>query len=230
MTLQKEELAAFADGELDSRRTREVAALVAADPALAAEVEAHRALRQKLSAHFAPVLGEPVPEEMVTMLQPKDAVIDFAAAKAARFRRRLPRWTWVAAPALAASLALALFAPGNRSPGPNYVSGQLASALDNQLSSTQPGNAGVRILLSFRDSSGAYCRAFAAIGSDGIACRDSVGWKMRFAGRAADRQSREFRQAGSGAIDLLSAAQEMAKGPALNKFEEEKARTANWQH
>ena len=43
MSVRREELAAYADGELDAAREAEVATAVAADPALAREVEAHRA-------------------------------------------------------------------------------------------------------------------------------------------------------------------------------------------
>jgi AraC-like DNA-binding protein len=49
MTISREELAAFADGELDTGREAEIAAAVAADPALAAQVEAHRALKARLA-------------------------------------------------------------------------------------------------------------------------------------------------------------------------------------
>jgi anti-sigma factor RsiW len=48
MTISREELAAFADGELGAARAAEVAAAVAADGALQAQVEAHRALRAQL--------------------------------------------------------------------------------------------------------------------------------------------------------------------------------------
>ena len=44
MSVTREELAAFADSQLDEARQSEVAAAVEADPTLAAEVERHRAL------------------------------------------------------------------------------------------------------------------------------------------------------------------------------------------
>ena len=47
MTVTREELAAFADGELDPAREAEVAAAVAADPELEAQLEAHRTLRAR---------------------------------------------------------------------------------------------------------------------------------------------------------------------------------------
>ncbi|QGN55131.1 hypothetical protein [Novosphingobium sp. Gsoil 351] len=228
MSITPEELAAFADGELDGGRGDRVAAAAAADPALAAKIAAHRKLKARLSAHFAPILDEPVPAMLTAKLSPKAEVVDLAAARAVRGeRRRLPRWSWIAAPALAASLALALFAPrgGERA---DYASGQLASALDNQLVATAPSDAPTRILLSFRDDAGAYCRAFSAARQSGIACRDTQGWKLRElrAGQAA--QSQEYRQAGSSDAGLLEAAQAMAAGPAFDAAQELEARERGW--
>ena len=79
MSVTREELAAFADGELDPARADEVAAAVEADPALAEQVRAHRALKARLSAHFAPIMEAPLPESLAAPLQPK--VVDFAAAR-----------------------------------------------------------------------------------------------------------------------------------------------------
>jgi hypothetical protein len=228
MRISPEELAAFADGELDAARRNQVAALVAADPTLAAQVEAHRKLRAQLSAHFAPVLDEPLPQRLTDQLAPEVEVIDFAAARALRdSRRRLPRWRWIAAPALAASLALALFAPrGGDDNG--YVSEQLASALDNQLVATQPRGAPTRILLSFRDDAGVYCRAFSAPRQSGIACRDSQGWRLRELGAGETERPGEYRQAGSSSAAVMEAAQTMAAGPALDAAEEENAKAQRW--
>jgi anti-sigma factor RsiW len=61
MSVTREELAAFADGELEPARAAEVAALVEGDPALAAQVQAHRALKERLGGPFAPILAATVP-------------------------------------------------------------------------------------------------------------------------------------------------------------------------
>ena len=137
MTVTREELAAFADGELDPAREAEVAAVVAADPELAAQVESHRALRARLAGHFAPVFEAPVPDRLASLLRPEPQIVDFAAAREKRERARaLPRWTWIAGPALAASLALAVFWPRG-----GYVDAPLADTLDNQLVARQAADA-----------------------------------------------------------------------------------------
>ena len=229
MTVTPEELAAFADGELDEPRRSQVAAEVAQDAALAAEVERHRALKERLSAHFAPILGQPVPERLTAPLggtQPNLA--DFTAARQRRdAQRAVPRWAWIAGPALAASLALAVFMPGGEAPE-GYAATELAAVLDRQLVAEQGTDESVRILLSFRDGGGAYCRAFAGEEEGGIACRDESGWRLRYEAAGSAGQGADYRMAGAGAVEVLEKAQEMAAGPALDEMEEAAARERGW--
>jgi hypothetical protein len=225
MSVSREELAAFADGELDPARAAEVAAAVAADPALEAEVRAHRALRERLGAHFAPILDASPPERLAAPLRPR--VVDFATARDKRQRARgLPRWSWIAGPALAASVALAVIV--GRGTGEAYAEGPLSDALDTQLVASQPADAPNRILLSFRDEAGAYCRAYAAVGHGGIACRDERGWRIRMNGQRTAAQDSEYRMAGNPATQVLARAQELAEGPALDADAERAARARGW--
>jgi hypothetical protein len=222
MTVTRDELAAFADGELDAARAAEVAAAVLADPALRADLDAHRALKARLGGHFAPILDAPVPERLTALLQPgEQTVISFAAAR----DRRLPRWSWIAVPALAASLMLAVYLPRS---GDSYADGALAETLDGQLVAAQSADASTRILLSFRDESGAYCRAFAGEAQSGIACRDGEGWRLEMEAGGAGPQTGEFRMAGTPAADVLERAQAMADGPALDAAQEQSAKARGW--
>ena len=107
-----------------------------------------------------------------------------------------------------------------------YVSDDVALALDTQLTSEQAGAAPVRVLLSFRDGGGAFCRAYTASGASGIACRDDGGWKLRAAGHGEAPSGTEYRQAGSD--DIMARAQAMAAGPALDAAEERAARDGGW--
>jgi len=225
MSVTPEELAAFADGELGAPRAAEVAAAVAADPALEVQVRAHRALRQRLGAHFAPLLEAPLPARLTQPLQPSP-VLDFSAARQKRRAGNLARWAWIAGPALAASLALAVLLP--RGTDADYASGALAEALDGQLVATQTAAAPTRILLSFRDRSGAICRAFAGEADTGIACRDADGWRLIMTGGGSAAQQGEYRMAGSAAERALERAQAMAVGPALDAREERAALARGW--
>lgn len=222
-----EQIAAFADGQLDGAERDAVAAAVAADPALQQQVDAHRALRARLAGHFAPVAAQPVPDRLAALLaQPEPQVIDLAAARAKR--RGAPRWVWIASPALAASLALAvlLTRPDDRA-GADLAGPQIAAALSDQLVSEQSADAPVRVLLSFRDQSGTLCRAFTGAEQSGIACREGESWKLRTTASGSQQSGTAYRQAGSDA-EVMQAAQAMAVGPALDADAERAARDAGW--
>lgn len=239
MSVTPDELAAFADGELSGADEARVMAAIAADPALARQVEAHRTLKARLASHFAPILEQPVPDRLTELLAGSSAgggqgqVVDLAAARLEREgRRRLPAWGWVGG-ALAASLVAVLVftvtRPGEEAGGAAYAGAQLASTLDSQLSAAQPSSAGTRILLSFRNREGEFCRAYSADDGSGIACRDQRGWRFEAQGTGAAGAQTDFRMAGSEA-ELLAAAQDMARGPALSAEEEKAASAAGWRN
>ena len=69
MTPDDEMLMAYADGELDPLAAKRVEREIAANPELAATIEAHRALRRRLGAAFAPVLDAPVPDRLAALLE-----------------------------------------------------------------------------------------------------------------------------------------------------------------
>ncbi|MBM0171198.1 anti-sigma factor [Altererythrobacter sp. C41] len=231
MTVTREELAAFADGELTGERAARVAAAVAADPALAGEVEAHRALRARLADHYAPVAAAPVPDRLAALLtRPREAeVVDFAEAKERReTRRTIPRWGWIVGPALAASLALVLLLPGSGGNGAGYADPQLAAVLDSRLVAEQVPGADTRVLLSFRAQGGEFCRVFSGEGGGGIACRDGDGWRLEALGEGSAGAATDYRMAGASDADLLARAQDMAQGPALDAEAEAEAKANGW--
>ena len=230
MTVTPELLAAFADGELDTETARTVEAEIAQSPALQAQLALHRGLRDRLAARFAPIAEEPVPEHLrqAVFAEPEAEVIDFAAAARKRSAPVLPeRWGRVAGPALAASLVLALLGI-NFWPSSNYARGNLADALDGQLVTTQAADASVRVLISFRDKAGHYCRGFTGKTASGIACRDDNGWRLQELLGGTETGSTEYRQAGSEMTALMAQVQEMADGPALDADEEAAAARRGW--
>lgn len=227
MTVTPEEIAAFADGELDPQRQAEVAAALAADPALADRVRVHRALRRRLAAHFAPILDAPLPGQLTSSLRTSAEVVDLTTARQRRAGPRLiRRWGWLAAPALAASVAVAVFLPGGNDAA--YLGGDMAAALDRQLVAEQSREATTQVLLSFRDETGTYCRAFTAPTQSGIACREPDGWRLRVGAPGGRSQGGEYRMAGSNTAALLEEAQAMAAGPALDAGQEAAARARGW--
>lgn len=234
MNLSKEMIAAYADGELEGEALRQVEAAIAADPQVQAEVQAHRALKVRLSAHFAPLLDRPIPGRLTAPLaagaaEPK--VVDFAEVSRQRAKQAVARMPWrrFAGPALAASLVLALvgFGLGQRNSA-GYAHGQVAAALDSQLVETQSPRAPVRILLSFRDGEGHFCRGFSSAAQSGVACRDARGWKLGKVIGGGKTQKGEYRQAGSADAEVLSAIQDLAQGPALDAEGERSAMRTGW--
>lgn len=247
MTITPEQLAAFADGELSEAEAREIASAVAQDAELARKVAQHRALREQLSAHFAPIMDAPIPDRLAAALKaPGGQVIDLAAKRLERASKPSPdmsdrqqkswrRWAWIAAPALAASLVVAVLLPrlddrgAQPANGPAYASGPLEQALGNQLSASTSDQTHTRILLSFKDSTGAYCRAFSGSAQAGIACRDERGWQLRKVLGATAGPSNDYRQAGSADAALLAMAQDMAPDGALDAAQEQDAMARGWQ-
>ncbi|WP_428028055.1 anti-sigma factor family protein [Altererythrobacter sp.] len=233
MSISPEELAAFADGELSGEAEARVAEAIAADPELARQVEAHRALKAKLASHFAPVLEQDVPDRLTQLLSNADerdgdgGVVGLAKARDKRQAKRvLPAWGW-AGGAIAASLVAALvFTVGDRD-RPSYAGANIASALETQLVATQPTDAGTRILLSFRNGSNELCRAFTSSDGSGIACRDDRGWRYQAVGSGSSSGGSEYRMAGSDG-ELMAIAQDMADGPALTSEDEVAARDKGW--
>ena len=229
-------LMAYADGELDAVTAKTIEAEMARDPAIAAEIAQHRALRDRLGAHFGPVVDEPLPDRLTSLL-PRN-VVDFPAH---RVRRTLGSY-WKEASALAACLVvgLSLGLMLNGRPGPTpvtskggalYASGDLARALDTQLAVNVEAPGTVRVPVSFRDSTGAYCRVFDAGRTGGIACRDDTGWALRRtrAGTGGGGAT-EFRQAGSGDAALMAEAQEMMADAPLDAAQERAAMEKGWRY
>ena len=236
MSVTDEQIAAYADGELEGAELAQVEAAIAADPALARKVEAHRALKAKLAAHFAPILDAPVPDHLSAMLQPKEPPAEVVSLAAERQKRGLApmvrRWGVYIGPALAAAVvAAAVFLPGMGGSDPVSVDGmagpQLAGVLDNQLVADQSPDAQTRILLSFEQEPGRLCRVYRGDVAGGIACRNEQGWQIEREMLLGEGQSTEFRQAGSDA-ELLAAAQSMSSGAALSAEQEAEAKAKGW--
>lgn len=231
MTITPDDIAAFADGQLSGEREKVVAAAVSADHELAQQVARHKALKARLASRYAPIIDQPVPDRLTAMVaEPHQAdIVDFAAASEKQAARlRLPHWGWIAGPAMAASLALALFLPGQETESSAYADKQLAAILADRLVNGQSPAEETRVLLSFRDEQGRYCRAFSGGAGGGIACRDDEGWKLEAVGEGDEGASTEHRMAGAGDAEILALAQDLAAGPALDADAEKAARARGW--
>lgn len=236
MKYTDEMLMAYADGELDAATRTGIENAMRADPAIAARVEEHRALRALAGNAFADSLQEPVPERLTLLVRPASNVRSLDAARAERERRRsLRRWSWPELGAIAATLVVGVLAGHllwqRESPlavrdGAVVAQGSLAAALSNQLASDPPGP--VRIGLSFRARDGRYCRTFIVTGTAGLACREGAHWSVPvIAGAPAGTAA--YRQAGSAMpAAVLDAVDQRIAGASLGQDAERAARDRAW--
>lgn len=230
MTHDISTIAAYVDGELDDLAARRIEREAETDSALAAEIARHRTLKERLTAHFAPVLDESVPDRLRNLLV-VDSKIDTSLAE--RREEKRARFSPIHWGALAASLVLGLtigsqpWAPTANVASDNgrlVASGPLANALDTQLASNQTGDVAVRIGLSFRDKAGRYCRSFEGTELSGIGCRDQDRWSLEQTMQG--RLSSEYRQASSGA--MAAAVADMMLGDPFDAESERAARDQHW--
>jgi anti-sigma factor RsiW len=228
MTYSDDTLMAYADGELDPAERAAIEQAMRADPAIAAAVARHRALRADVAAAFAGILDEPVPAR----LQPPAPVVSLAVE---RDKRR--RWSWPEWGALAATLVVGVLAgrmiPGGGGPaiagnGNQVVAqGELAAALDRQVGGKAEG--AVKVGVSFAARDGAYCRGFVMGAAAGLACREGGQWKIPVLAEAEKEAAGGYRQAGSAlppaVLDAIDA--RIADKP-LDAAGEEAARARGW--
>ncbi|MEP6504872.1 MAG: hypothetical protein ABJD97_16140 [Betaproteobacteria bacterium] len=159
----------YVDGEMPADERTGFDARLAQEPALASAVAREQALRARLDAAYAPVLGETLPAGLLDLLAIPDpashpAVPTLAAANDATsvgdndaHRARLPharRWTWPQWGAMAASLALGVLL-GGRVLAPNAASsGGSAVALATSDSGTISARGALREALEQRIGGG----------------------------------------------------------------------------
>jgi hypothetical protein len=231
MTIDPETLMAYADGELDPIAAKRVETAIAADPALAEQVEQHRKLAASLRAAFDPVAAAPVPPTVETMLRASTKIVTLTPRPV---RRERPFWIGaVAASLVAGLLAGPLLFP--RDPGgvamqggTAIASGDVAKALATQLASVQTPDAPVRVGVTFRDGAQRWCRTFETGATGGIACAQGKDWRIERLYGGVAQQGGAYRQAGSSAAAMMADAQAMMTGDPLDPAAERAARDAGW--
>ena len=249
MTPEYEQLMAYVDGELDAEAGARFERAMAADPALARDVAAQRALRARLVASFSQQLAEPVPERLVQTARAAPAgkaPVATLSPWRERSRSQPPAVrVWALPTALAASVLLAgvLAVALWRAPGAGGVTlqngqlvarGAVAEALSTALVNSQPADAAVRIGLSFRDHAGRLCRTFMvhAQGSAGLACRAGADWLIERVALAPAQAGagNGLRMAGSAwPASIMGEVEQRMDGEALDAPGEQRARARGWE-
>lgn len=243
-----ERLMAWVDGELPPAEAEQVAAAVAADAGLAARAARLQGLNQQLRAAFAAELDEPVPAGLDAIARGEHRATpgrEAAIIPLASRRRRLgwAQWGGLAAGVVLAVALLPRLGPWGDRPGDTVQAladgrlmarGPLADALQHGLAGEPPAH-GTRVLLSFRDRSGQFCRSFAAPAGRGLACREAAGWQVVVltapvaSAAAAPPSSDRLRLASSDLpAAVLAAVEQRIAGLALDAAQERAARDAGW--
>lgn len=248
---------AYVDGELDAGERVAFEAMLAGDPQLAAQVRAQQALRRRVADAFAADLDEPVPERLLAAARGQRAapetadVVDLAHAREQRAVARRPLravrdWRWPEWGAIAASVLVGVLAGrfvGGEvaeplASGPNgalVARGALAAALSTQLASSPPGDAAVRVGISFVARSGPYCRSFVMAQPSrlaGLACREGGQWQVQLVAPAGhDEAVGGYRSAGAALPPaLLRVIDERIAGAPLDAAAEADAARRGWQN
>jgi hypothetical protein len=250
MKFSDEILMAYADGELSEPVRSEVERALRADPALAARVAQHKAMRSRMSHVFANIVNEAIPPRP----QPgvgTGKVVQLNAVRAARQQqqqqqqvRERARWSWRQGAAvlaalvlgvLAGALGLRAFDDGGRilavsaTDGALVAQGTLATALSRQLASGGGPGTRVRIGASFLARDGSWCRSFAIGASAGLACMAGGQWRIPVLAEGAPGDPDASRQ-GAGDIPnaVLAAIDQRIVGAALGADDERAARARDW--
>lgn len=244
MTIDAETLMAYADGELDPVTAKRVEKAVAADPALAAQVEKHRKLRETLRAHFDPIADEAAPVRLAGMVRGPAEVVSLGAARQAREAKEAAKaspkpvaansnwWRTFGGVAAALVIGIALGVTSRSGLGSGggslatqnerlVAQGEMAKGLDTQLASKDG-----LVRLSFRDAKGGYCRVFEAGARSGVACREGADWAIRSYRQDGRAEQGEYRQAGSASV--MADAQAMMAGEPLDTAAEKAALAKGW--
>lgn len=242
----QEQLMAWVDGELPAAEAERVAAAVAADAELAARAARLQGLNHRLRLAFAAELNEPVPDALAALARGEPATAPADRATVHPLPARRPRLGWAAWGGLAASVLLAvaivprLTGSSNgevatvyaQADGRLVARGALAAALEHGLASeTRPD--GTRLLLSFRDRNGEFCRSFTAPVGRGLACRQGGQWQvvvLTAPAPAPASAATEALRLASGDLPaaVLAAVEQRMDGLALDAAQERSARDAGW--
>ena len=245
--LDEQSLMAYVDGELDATQRAAVERALSADETLRARVAALHSQRHRVSAAFAGVLNESVPQRLTGLLAnvaaPSDAipaaVVNLGEARAVRAQRRSIVPGWAQWGGMAASVVLGVLLGVQFSGRGDDVSldlhdghlvalGPLGQALSTQLASTR--GAPVAVQLSFVDRAGAYCRTFSTAAIAGLACRRDGHWDVQTLAAAESAADGVMHPAASSLPRaVLDAVDQHIAGDALDTASERRARDQGWQ-
>jgi len=249
MSWSDDTLMAFVDGELDDRERARLTLALSADMALRRRVSAMKQQRRRVAAAYAPVLDEPIPDRLASLLQPPAVpvavgpVVDLDEVRAAQARRQRPVSSWWQWGGMAAALVVGVLVGTQldwrgRGAGPDLQDGRdgrlmaggvVGQALSSQLASEPVPGAPVAVQLSFVDKGGSYCRTFSTKAVAGLACRQGGQWAVQALATVEAGPEGAVRQAATALPPaVLEAVDKRIAGDALDPGRERQAREQGW--
>ncbi|HTN61875.1 MAG TPA: hypothetical protein VL147_10000 [Devosia sp.] len=239
MTISRETLMRFVDGELSPEEASRVEAEIAESPEMRTFVHSQTVLRHDFSSAFAPIMDERIPDRLTRAIADTSVSWRWRAAQALSGIAARNAWIWTgvsAAGTLALGLVIGVFLnPANMGPiaakgdGSVVAQGVLADALNTQLASDAQPAGTPRVGVSFHAKDGRDCRTFETGGISGIACRGETEWTIAALASVQTQAPGTYHMAGSAMPDVIrSAAAEMIDGVPFDAAAEHNARARGW--
>ncbi len=241
MTYDDETLMRRVDGELSPEAGAAIDAAAAADPALAARLDALRRLRT-LAREAVPIAPDPRDQSLARLIAaggpataPTGPLIE--RLRAAFAPRHAPLWAGLAAACFVLGLSIGWLGGDSGSDRGFTVdqSGTIADAglirvLDTRLTADGADAEGRAVGLTFRDADGRWCRTFQSGQANvaGLACRDADQWTLQ-ALAPFSAPPGDLRTASADIpAPVLAAVDAAIAGDALDAAAETRARDAGW--
>jgi hypothetical protein len=233
-------LMAYVDGELSPDLAALILSRMESEPDLLERLERHQRLRSEVSDAYGPVMVEPLPPDLAALLVQEGAKVAASTARLAQgfaFQGFGKLWPMCAAVAAAAVIGVGLSEALHRndpvalSRGWIVASGPLARSLEHNLAADASGS-GARIVASFEDRSGRYCRVFQARGGheDGVACKNDGRWQVVALANAVGSEPPGGSRLASSALaaPVATAMNQFQASSVLTPEQERQARTQQW--
>jgi hypothetical protein len=227
------------DGELSPEAGAALDAAAAADPVLAARLEALRRLRA-LAREAVPIAPDPRDRDLARLIaagspatSPAGPLID--RLRAAFAPRHAPLWAGLAAACFVLGLSIGWLGGEADSgfavdPNGTIADSALVRVLDARLTADGADAEGRAVGLTFRDADNRWCRTFQSADANvaGLACREADQWTLQalapFSAPAGDLRT----AAADIPAPVLAAVDAAIAGDALDAAAEARARDAGW--
>jgi hypothetical protein len=245
-----EELMAYADGELDDARTQEIGRAIDTNPELAARLRVFRLTGRALGPHFDPILEEQPPAALLQAIRsapisgrrpsPRESVATTIGRVLQSFGFGPSPWPVLAGIATGLIIGAAATMTGHGTgdeavvaerDGALVATGPLDRTLETDTMEASRAGA-VKIVATFADEAGRWCRLYQGAGHSGLACRQAAHhWQIIALGEGSGGTDSSPVPSGGGgaqAVDDLAASM-MTSSAALDAQTEAELVSRAWE-